>query len=148
MATAPDFVAAIVAGLQANAACATAFGSTAITPKFQGTQAFRADLPYARILEVSADDVFQSIGPGTIVSYFEHGVIQIDVFADAMTTARSLGVIITGIMNTTQFVFDDGTLLEVRIRHAAFIPEPAPAPGAVIAYHRMLQFAYVIQRQL
>lgn len=145
---APDFPAAVIAALQANAACAQAFGDSASTPKFQGVQAFKAALPYARILEMPAADTFQSMGADGLTDYFERGELQLDVFAASESSARSLGKLTASVLNDAPLVFADGTLLELRQSRAYFTPEPDAGPGTAIVYHRVILFLYLIQRKL
>lgn len=148
MTIAPDFAAAVIAALQGNARCAQAFGDSASTPRFQGIQAFRAVLPYARILELPANGSFQSIGSDGLTSYFERGELQLDVFAGSELSARSLGRLAAAALNDAALAFADGTLLELRQSRAFFTPEPDPGPGMAIVYHRVILFLYVIQRNL
>jgi|SRR5579863_10472327 len=143
-----DFLAAVSATLSANLACATAFGDSPSTPKFQAIQAFKAELPYCRLLELTTAMNFQSAGGDNLPKYFERGTLQVDVFANSARTARTLGVLVAAALNDVPMTFDDGLLLELRISGAAFVPEPDIGAGVAVAYHRVLTFLYMIQRSL
>lgn len=145
---AADLIAAVVAQLQNNSPCATAFGDSPSTPKFQSIQAFKAVLPYVRVLELPTSDMFQSAGQDGSPNYFEHGQLQVDVFATGESSARSLGKLVAAALNDAPLTFDDGKLLELRITSSFFAPEPDPGPGTAIVYHRVLTFLYAIQRSL
>ena len=160
MSTPADFPAAVVAALQANSACATAFGSTGNNNKFFGVYAMRTaaspnttpgnqgaiQLPYARVLEVGGNETWNSGAPASQVLYYERGILQIDVFATSESQARSLGKLVAAALNDGNLTFADGGLLECRLTSQRFIPEPDSGVGGVAAvYHRVLEFLYVIE---
>lgn len=149
MATPVDFVGAIVNALNANVACAAAFGAAPNKPKFAGTQNFRPDMPYARLWEVTADPTFQSEASDGLTYFMDRGTLQIDIFADDESVARSLGKLIAKVINDGAFVFQDGNMLEIRQSRAFFVPEPdSGIAGVAIVYHRVYEFLYVIQRNI
>lgn len=149
MAIASDFIAAVVAQLQQTGSVASAFGDTTTTPKFQGTVAFRpAALPFARLIEVGEESLFQSIGSDGATVHLDRGELQVDVFATSEASARSLGRLVAAALNDAPIVFADGTLLELRQSRSFFVPEPDPGPGAAVVYHRVVLFTYLIQRSL
>ena len=146
---AADFVAAVVATLQGNAACALAFGNSPSTPKFQGIQAATAvALPYARILELPADTTFESADGAGVIHYYEAGELQVDVFATSESQARTLSRLVAAALDDAPLVFATGTCLEIRQSRAFFTPEPDAGPGAAIVYHRVVSFRYRNQSSL
>lgn len=164
MSTPTDFPAAVIAALQANAACAAAFGSTAQTPKFFGTMAARTTAspntlpggittppqpPYARILEVTATDNFQSGPTSAAIYYFERGILQVDVFDVSESGARAKSKLIARVLNDGNLTFQDGALLECRQHSRRFMPEPDSGPGGTAyVYHLAVEFLYMLQFSL
>jgi hypothetical protein len=145
----PDFPAAVIAALQQNGACAQAFGDSAQSPKFHGVQAATGvQLPYARVLELPADEQFESADGAGVVHYYEAGELQLDVFAASESSARSLGKLAAAALNDAPLLFADGQLLELRQSRAFFAPEPDAGPGAAVVYHRVVLFRYRVQRTL
>ncbi len=161
MSTPTDFPAAVIAALQANVACATAFNSSAQTPKFFGTMAARTTAspntlpggvttppqpPYARVLEVGGDEMWQSGPTSPLILYRERGILQIDVFDVSESGARAKSKLIFNVVNDGDLTFADGGLLECRLSRQFFVPEPDPGPGGVaFVFHRVQEYRYVIE---
>lgn len=164
MATSSSFVAACTAAINADAACIAALGISVGTQKVFGIQAIRATAspntvppgypgpvqpPYVRLLEVSADDTFQS-GPGSsAINYFERGILQVDVFDISEASARANGKLVAHVLNDATLDFADGSNLELRQSRQFFVPEPDAGPtGLGIMYHRIIEFTYMNEYQL
>jgi hypothetical protein len=143
---AADFMAAVIGVLNADPDVVAAFNSSSTHPKFQSIQNFKANLPFARLLEVASDDMFQSGPTSAVLYYFERGILQVDVFDVSERSARANGRLIARALNDAELSFDDGGNLELRQSRRFFVPEPdSGTAGTAVVFHYIVEFTYMNQ---
>ena len=157
--------------LRLNAAVVAAFGDTynstltiaqnalaGNVSKFWSDYADQVAQPYLVFEEVGESYEFMTRAGGLKVNFTSPGVMVCRIINSGRAVARSLGILVCNALNdaeqegVTWIGFDSPviscTLDSIRMKQAAFVPDPDIGPSQPATFNRLITFDYWYQGQL
>ena len=134
--------------------CAQLFGDTFDPSTGLGVQKFFADwadataYPQAIVGEPGESYTFMTPAGGNERPFLADGAISVAVYASDRYQARVLGNQVGRALNDAPLVWVGGSLMELRMRSAAFIPNPPTGPGVPTVFVRQIMFSIEYQGAL